>query len=375
MKLKRKKLWGLLLLVGGIVVVAAYMILSLPVFGGRISGERLNRVQANPQYKDGSFVNVETQASFNLADISSFLTESFFYDEIRTPPSSIPVVSVSALSLKTSPTPILRAFWIGHAGVFIEIDSVRLLIDPVFSDYASPFDFGPKRFHPPPIALQDLPKIDMVLISHDHYDHLDMKTIMYLAKRGTQFFVPLGIGAHLERWEVPKSQIRELAWWEDQMLNGLKIICTPTRHYSGRGLTDYKQTLWSSWSVIGPKHRFYYSGDTGYSKHFREIGERFGPFDMSFIKVGAYGPGDSWLDIHMDPEQAVQAHKDVSAKRMFPVHWGTFNLAYHDWDEPIKRTLQAARVAEIDLVTPRIGEFVFANRAFQSENWWESVNR
>ncbi|MBT4265826.1 MAG: hypothetical protein HN945_01415 [Deltaproteobacteria bacterium] len=370
---KTKKVLGLLSLVVSFVAVMAFIILSQPSFGGKISGERLTRVQANPQYQEGGFVNVEPQAPFNFSEAGSFLTESFFYDEIRIPPSSLPVLTVTASSLKTSPTPILKAFWIGHAGVYVEIDGIRLLIDPVFSDYASPFDIGPERFHPPPIVLQDLPKIDMVLISHDHYDHLDMKTIMHLAKQGTHFFVPLGIGAHLERWEVPENQIRELAWWEDQMLGSVKIVCTPTRHYSGRGLTDYKKTLWSSWSVIGPQHRFYYSGDTGYSKHFKEIGERFGPFDMSFIKVGAYGPGESWLDVHMDPEHAVQAHTDVSAKRMFPVHWGTFNLAYHDWDEPIKRTLQAARIAKIDLVTPRIGEFVYADRVFHSENWWEQV--
>ena len=303
----------------------------------------------------------------------SFFSRSIFYDEIRVPPSTIPVVSVLPLSLKPLPSPTLRAFWIGHASVYVEIDDIRILIDPIFSEYASPFNFGPKRFHPPPITLQDLPKIDAVLISHDHYDHLDMNTIIQLAAQGTHFFVPLGIGAHLIKWNVPENQIQELEWWQDQMVGEVKIICTPTRHYSGRGLTDNKATLWSSWSVIGPQHRFYYSGDTGYSKHFKEIGERFGPFDMSFIKVGAYGPGAGWIDIHMSPEDAVRAHKEVQARRMFPVHWGTFNLAYHDWDEPIKRTLQAASKEKIDLVIPRVGEIVFANQDFLSENWWESV--
>lgn len=373
MKRKSKKLWGGVLLALVILVIIAFIILSLPVFGGKISGQRLERVQANPQYQNGGFVNVEPQAPFGVSEVWSFLTESFFYDEIRTPPSEIPVVAVSAASLDLMRTPVLRAVWIGHASVYVEIDGIRVLIDPVFSDYASPFAFGPKRFHPPPIKLPDLPKIDAVVISHDHYDHLDMKTIIHLSQQGTEFFVPLGIGAHLERWNVPATQFHELEWWQHQMVGEIKFVCTPTRHYSGRGLTDYKATLWSSWSVIGPHHRFYYSGDTGYSKHFKEIGKRFGPFDMSFIKIGAYGPGDSWLDIHMKPRHAVQAHIEVRAKRMFPVHWGTFNLAYHDWDEPIKLALAAANTAQIDLVTPRIGEFVVNGKSFHSERWWEQI--
>ena len=157
------------------------------------------------------------------------------------------------------------------------------------------------------------------------------------------------------------------------MLFRSQIVCTPTRHYSGRGLGDRSATLWSSWSVIGPQHRFFYSGDTGYSKHFQEIGSRLGPFDIAFVKIGAYGPGAAWHDIHMPPEQAVQVHRDVRAKRMFPVHWSTFNLAYHDWDEPIRRTVAEARRTRVELVTPRLGEWVDANREFQSTPWWEAV--
>ncbi len=187
MKLKHKKLWGVILLLLIIFVIVAFIILSLPIFGGEISGERLERVKANPQYQGGAFVNVEPQSPFSFSEVWSFLTESFFYDEIRIPPSKIPVVPVSASSLNLLSTPTLRAFWIGHASVYVEIDGIRMLIDPVFSDYASPFAFGPERFHPPPIKLQDLPKIDAVVISHDHYDHLDMKTTIHLSKQGTEF--------------------------------------------------------------------------------------------------------------------------------------------------------------------------------------------
>jgi len=200
-----------------------------------------------------------------------------------------------------------------------------------------------------------------------------MATVRQLAARGTVFFVPLGVGAHLERWQVPMAQIRELEWWQEGGVGGVRFVCTPTRHYSGRGLTDSRATLWSSWSVVGPQHRFFYSGDTGYSKHFAEIGARLGPFDMSFIKVGAYGPGQPWIDIHMTPEDAVRAHGEVGAKRLFPVHWGTFNLAFHAWDEPIRRTVKAAAAHGADLVTPRIGQMIDAERLFSADPWWESV--
>lgn len=166
------------------------------------------------------------------------------------------------------------------------------------------------RFHPPPIALAELPVIDALLITHDHYDHLDMRTVRHLAGRGSLFFVPLGIGAHLQAWGVAAAQVREMEWWQELTLRGVRIVSTPSRHDSGRGLTDRNATLWGSWSVVGARHRFYVSGDTGYSDHFRGIGERLGPFDLSFVKIGAYGPGAPWLDIRMSAEDAVRAHRD-----------------------------------------------------------------
>jgi len=295
---------------------------------------------------------------------------------VRVPPGALPVVPVTAASLATPPpNPGLRAFWIGHASLYVEIDGVRLLFDPVFSEHASPFALGPKRFHPPPIALADLPPIDAVLITHDHYDHLDLRTIEQLARDNerTLFIVPLGIGAHLERWGVPAARIRELEWGQQQTIGAVRVASTPARHYSGRRLGDRNATLWTSWSVLGAHHRFFVSGDTGYSEHFRAIGEQFGPFDLAFVKVGAYGPGAPWLDIHMSAEDAVRAARDVRAKRLFPEHWGTFNLAFHAWDEPIRRTLTAAREQGLEVVTPRVGEIVDADAPFASSAWWEAV--
>ena len=365
-----------LALLGGAVVALGWAVLSLPPFGARMSGARLERAQANPQYHDGRFVNVQPEAPTSLAAIGDYVVRQFSGDEVREPPAPLPVLAVDKVALAVPPAASgLRAFWIGHASVYVEIDGVRLLLDPVFAERVSPLPaVGPRRFHPPPIALADLPPIDAVLISHDHYDHLDMDAVQALARRGARLFVPLGVGAHLERWGVPAAQIVELEWWQERTFKGVQIVCTPTRHYSGRGLTDHSATLWSSWSVLGPQHRFFYSGDTGYSTHFREVGARFGPFDLAFIKIGAYGPGQSWIDIHMPPEQSVQALRDLGAKRLFPVHWSTFNLAYHDWDEPIRRTLAAAqRGGGVEVVTPRIGEWVDAERPFASTAWWEGV--
>ena len=366
-----------LALLGAAVATAGWGVLSLPTFGARMSGARLERAQANPQYHDGRFVNVQPEAPTTLAAIGDYVVRQFGGDEVRVPPAPIPVLAVDKAALAAPPAASgLRAFWIGHASVYVELDGMRLLLDPVFAERASPLTMiGPRRFHPPPIALADLPPVDAVLISHDHYDHLDMDAVQMLARRGARLFVPLGVGAHLERWGVPAAQIVELEWWQERTLNGVQIVCTPTRHYSGRGLTDRSATLWSSWSVLGPRHRFFYSGDTGYSTHFREVGARFGPFDLAFIKIGAYGPGQSWIDIHMPPEQSVQALRDLGAKRLFPVHWSTFNLAYHDWDEPIRRTLAAAQRAGggVEVVTPRIGEWVDAERPFASTAWWEGV--
>jgi L-ascorbate metabolism protein UlaG (beta-lactamase superfamily) len=354
-------------------IAAAWWVLSQPQFGAPMTGDRLTRAQANPQYRDGRFVNLEPEAA-STTSLLDYALRQLTGDEVREPPAPVPVVPMDKAAL-AAPLPAsgLRAFWIGHASTYVEIDGLRMLLDPVFAERVSPLPVGPRRFHPPPIALADLPPIDAVLISHDHYDHLDMDTVRQLAQRGSRFFVPLGIGAHLERWGVPAAQIEELEWWQERTLGRVRIVCTPTRHYSGRRLDNRSATLWSSWSVVGARHRFFYSGDTGYGARFKEIGNRIGPFDIAFIKIGAYGPGDAWTDIHMTPEQAVQVHRDVRGRRLFPVHWSTFNLAYHDWDEPIRRTVAEAARVDVELVAPRVGEVVDADQPFRSTRWWEAV--
>jgi L-ascorbate metabolism protein UlaG (beta-lactamase superfamily) len=361
-----------LLVLIAVLAIGTPLVQSLAPFGGELDGERLARARANPHYRDGAFVNPLPPAPYTAAYVRELLAGQFGGSELREPPAPLPLVRAAPARLQSA-APGLRAFWIGHASVYVEIDGVRLLIDPVFSDHASPFALGPKRFHPPPIALAELPKIDAVLITHDHYDHLDMRTVQHLAQQGTLFVVPLGIGAHLERWGVPPARIRDLEWGQEHTQGGVRIVSTPARHYSGRRLGGSNQTLWSSWTVLGARHRFYVSGDTGHSDHFAKIGAQYGPFDLAFVKIGAYGPGAPWLDIHMSAEDAVRAAKAVGAKKLFPVHWATFNLAFHAWDEPIRRTLAAARTAQVDVVTPRLGEMVDADLPFASSAWWETV--
>jgi L-ascorbate metabolism protein UlaG (beta-lactamase superfamily) len=363
-----------LAVLAAVLAAVAWAVLSRPQFGASMEGARLQRALANPQYREGRFVNLEPETPTSTAAMLDYLVRQFSGDQVREPPAPLPVLHVDKTALSaTPPDRGLRAFWIGHASTYVEIDGLRMLLDPVFAERVSPLPVGPRRFHATPVALAELPRIDAVLISHDHYDHLDMEAVRHLAQRGARFFVPLGIGAHLERWGVPPAQVEELEWWQERTVGNVRIICTPTRHYSGRKPGTRSPTLWSSWSVLGPAHRFFYSGDTGYSPLFRDIGARFGPFDLAFIKIGAYGPGASWTDIHMPPEQAVQVHRDVRGRRMFPVHWSTFNLAYHDWDEPIRRTVDAAARDGVQVVTPRLGEWVDADRAFQSTRWWEAV--
>ncbi|HEX2833396.1 MAG TPA: MBL fold metallo-hydrolase [Thermoanaerobaculia bacterium] len=359
-----KKFLKIAVLVAVVLAVATWCVFQLPQFGGTFEGERLARMQRSPEFINGRFQNVPPQQTDNsLRKMYRLYTQG----QIREPQFAVPVLDVS---LERPPSRELQAVWLGHASVLVELDGVRILTDPVLSDYASPVPpLGPKRLHRPPIAIPDLKSVDAVVISHDHYDHLDLETTRQLARNGTHFFVPLGVGAHLERWHVPSAQIHEMDWWESTPFQGITIHCTPTRHYSGRKRMD-NSTLWSSWFIKGTRS-VYFSGDTGYAPHFREIRRRLGAVDLTLLKVGAYG--ETWLDIHMDPESAVRAHRDLGGHTMLPVHWATFNLSYHAWEEPIVRTLAAAQREHIDVITPRPGEPYAFGRPFRNTDWFRRL--
>jgi L-ascorbate metabolism protein UlaG (beta-lactamase superfamily) len=292
-------------------------------------------------------------------------------EEVRYARHPIPVETRKRVDYDRPPESGLRVTWLGHSSVLLEIDGLRVLTDPVWSERVSPSSLaGPKRFFGPPIALDELPWIDAVVISHDHYDHLDMATVKALSARGALFLVPLGIGAHLQRWGIPVAQVRELDWNEHVLLDGVTFTATPARHFSGRGVTNWNSTLWSSWVMEGPLHRVFFCGDSGFFGGFRDIGRDHGPFDLTLISSGAYA--SAWPLIHMTPEDVVQAHVDVRGQVLLPIHWGTFNLAFHDWNEPAERAVRTAAERGVRIVVPRPGQMIEPSRGAASpgEPWW-----
>jgi len=358
----------LLAAAGAAAVAAAKSTSWFATLGGTLSGERLERARRSGHWEAGRFRNPESTTTLRAHDVPRTLRLQFG-DEIRYPQSPIPVVPRSRADYDSPPASGLRITWMGHAGALVEIDGLRILTDPIWSERVSPSTLlGPKRFFQPPIALADLPPLDAVLISHDHYDHLDMETVKALARRGTLLLVPLGIGAHLEKWGVPPSQIRELDWQEQTTVGALTITATPARHFSGRGITDGNATLWCSWVVAGPGHRVFYSGDSGYFPGFRAIGAAHGPFDATLMSLGAYGP--TWPDIHMTPEEVVQAHADLGGGLLVPVHWATFNLAFHDWNEPAARAVAAAERQGVRIAIPQPGQLLEPSAPPPALEWW-----
>jgi len=320
----------------------------------------------SPHFADGKFRNLVPTRTLLPGTLWDNVRRQLFRSEERVPRRPIPVVMHTAADFAVAP-PGLRATWIGHASVLLEIDGRRVLTDPIWSERCSPSTFlGPKRFHPPPVSLADLLPIDAVVISHDHYDHLDMATVKALSS--AHFAVPLGVGAHLAKWGIAPDRISELDWGESAQVKGLTLTATPARHYSGRNPLHGDETLWASWVIRGPEHRVFFTGDTGYFDGFKATGAAYGPFDLALIKIGACHP--NWQEIHMCPEEAVQAGQDVGARLLLPVHWGTFNLAFHAWNEPAERAFLAAQKAGIALATPRPGEFVDAARPQPPEPWW-----
>ncbi|OBJ06253.1 hypothetical protein A5625_18395 [Mycobacterium sp. 1465703.0] len=324
----------------------------------------------SPHYRDGAFVNLEPGSGITMdrEQLRLVAWELIGNRGGSRPKGPIPLAPPGILDADPSR---LAVSWFGHSTALLEIDGYRVLTDPVWSNRCSPSDVvGPQRLHPPPVQLEALPAVDAVVISHDHYDHLDIDTVVALAHtQRAPFVVPLGIGAHLRRWGIPEHRIIELDWHQSTKVDELTMVCVPARHFSGRFL-DRNTTLWASWAFIGPTHRAYFGGDTGYTKSFAQIGADHGPFDLTLLPIGAYNT--AWPDVHMNPEEAVRAHLDVTdGGLLVPIHWGTFRLAPHPWAEPVERLLAAAAPEQVNVAVPLPGQRLDPTEPGKSDPWWQ----
>lgn len=344
---------------------------ALIATGLRPTGARLQAMQASPNWRDGRFVNaIPARQPSTLAATGKWLQGR----QNTVPKSPPPVVRRAASDFDVPPASGLRITWLGHSTFLVEIDGKRVLVDPVLGERASPFDWvGPRRFHEVPMSVAELPRLDAVVISHDHYDHLDHRTIIALGDRVPSYVVPLGVGAHLEYWGVPPERIVEADWWGTVERGGLIFTSTPARHFSGRSMimAGQNETLWSGWVIAGPEHRVYYGGDTSMFPGFAEVGQRLGPFDAMLIETGAYD--QLWADLHIGPEQAIAARVAVGSGLFIPLHWGTFDLAMHPWTEPVERVIVAAEAARVPVAVPRPGESVDPANPPAVERWWPDI--
>ena len=337
-------------------------------------GRRRERIDASPRFIDGAFRNTKRIASgLKPGGAGPLVKDLVQGTKHRRPPRPLPAVE-PRIAWQRSPETGLRTTWLGHSTVLVEIDGSRILTDPVWSDRASPVGFaGPKRFQPVPIAINDLPQLDAVVLSHDHYDHLDRDGLTQIARTGAPIITSLGVGARLERWGVPSRQITELDWWETAPVAGreLTVTATPAQHFSGRGVRDRNRTLWSSMAIVGPTRRVFFSGDTGLTDEFQDIGDRMGPFDLTMIEVGAFHR--AWGDVHLGPNNALKAHRMLGGGALLPVHWGTFDLALHAWDDPAETLLNAADSTTSRLIMPQLGQATEPDRYERVTPWWRSA--
>jgi L-ascorbate metabolism protein UlaG (beta-lactamase superfamily) len=342
--------------------------------GKKADGLRLERMRSSSLWAGEGFRNIHPvlpglrDASARPPSLSEFLCGG----ERRVPSRELPSIDPRD-AWSRAPSSGLRATWLGHSTVLVEIDGQRVLTDPVWGPRASPSRLiGPKRFQPVPVALRSLPSVDAIIVSHDHYDHLDLATVRELAKFDVPFVTSLGVGAHLEAWGVRPERIVELDWWESYRLPNAELSVTagPSQHFSGRGLHDRNATLWSSMIIRSPRHAVFFSGDTGLTTQYAEIRERFGPFDLVMLEVGGFHP--SWGHIHLGPENALEALALLGGGPFLPVHWGTFCLALHDWDQPAEVLLALGPKKNADLLMPRLGEAVEPGRGHALIPWWRA---
>jgi L-ascorbate metabolism protein UlaG (beta-lactamase superfamily) len=340
-------------------------------FGGPVTEQLKKEYEKSPNWKAGKFENLtETTLEFSFSTLPAMLRDQFSERSIRQPEHPLPIVPFDAAAWQQ---PGSKFIWYGHSVVLLQINGLNILIDPMLGPDASPIaPFTTKRFSEDSLAIiEQLPKLDLVLMSHDHYDHLDYASIERLKHKTGHFYVALGVGRHLQAWGISADQITEFDWWDEAEFQSLKIVFTPSRHFSGRGLSDRAKSLWGGWVMLSEEEKIYMSGDGGYGPHFQQVNDTYGPFDLGFSECGQYS--EYWADIHMTPEESVQAALDGGMKRVVPVHWGGFALAMHAWQEPAERFYVEAERLQQESLCPEIGTIVSVLNPAATRPWWRGL--
>lgn len=362
---------AILILLFLFILIVSFLLRTLPVFGGKPTENWINTYKQSKQWKDDQF-QYYIPTSLNLAfwKIPGLIYKQFTGLETRRPSKNIEVLKDQWIPSKNTSS-AAKILWFGHSTFIIEIVGKTILVDPMFGQVPAPHPrLGNPRFNKfMPIDPDQLPEIDIVFMSHDHYDHLDYGSILKIKHKVKQFIVPLGVKRHFIRWGIPDDKLIEMDWWQDKTIDGLQLVCAPARHFSGRGIGDRAKSLWCSWILKSGKENIFFSGDSGYGPHFKDIGDRYGPFDFAMLECGQYYK--DWSLIHMLPEEGVQAGIDLKAKVIMPIHWGAFTLAFHSWTEPVERMLIKAKELNVEVTTPRIGELIIVNENYPKDQWWK----
>lgn len=367
MKFLKKMMIAFVLLIAT-VALTVLLFMQQAVFGNNPSGEKLKRVTSSTNYSQGVFQNVEPTEVMRKEASTVKVLKDFSNKPANTVPAQALPSMQTDLSSLTGDVPTI--VWFGHSSYLIKSKDLAILVDPVFSGHASPISIFGKEFPGTNVyGVKEMPNIDILVLTHDHYDHLDYETIQQLHSKVKKIVAPLGVDAHLEHWGVPAEKITALDWWESESTgDSITLTAVPARHFSGRGFARGK-TLWSAFVLNVHGYSIFIGGDSGYDSQFKKIGEEFGPFDIALLECGQYG--DDWPSIHMLPEEVPVAAKDLGAKVLMPVHWAKFALAYHAWNEPIERLLQKAQQHQVVVVTPKIGEPLLVGKSMPTEKWWQ----